>query len=73
MTGGLTRNHHGTPCAKIHAFASPLANERDCGYDANGNMVGYWDEGGDLVAEYAYDAFGNTMSAAGSAVIRSKM
>ena len=31
------------------------------GYDNNGNVIGYWDEDGDLVAEYAYDAFGNTI------------
>ena len=36
------------------------------GYDDNGNVIGYWDEDGDLVAEYAYDAFGNTISATGS-------
>ena len=29
------------------------------GYDNNGNVIGYWHEEGDLVAEYAYDAFGN--------------
>ena len=27
------------------------------GYDNNGNVIGYWHEEGDLVAEYAYDAF----------------
>ena len=31
------------------------------GYDNNGNVIGYWHEEGDLVAEYAYDAFGNTI------------
>ena len=36
------------------------------GYDNNGNVIGYWDEAGSLVAEYAYDAFGNTISASGS-------
>ena len=36
------------------------------GYDNNGNVIGYWDESGSLVAEYAYDAFGNTISATGS-------
>ncbi len=35
------------------------------GYDNNGNVVGYWSESGALVAEYAYDAFGNTISATG--------
>ena len=29
------------------------------GYDNTGNIIGYWDEDGFLVAEYAYDAFGN--------------
>ena len=33
------------------------------GYDNNGNVIGYWDESGSIVAEYAYDAFGNTISA----------
>ena len=36
------------------------------GYDNNGNVVGYWDESGSIVAEYAYDAFGNTISSSGS-------
>ena len=36
------------------------------GYDNNGNVVGYWDESGSLVAEYAYDAFGNTIDSSGS-------
>ena len=36
------------------------------GYDNNGNVIGYWDEYGDLVAEYAYDAFGNTIYKDGS-------
>ena len=36
------------------------------GYDNNGNVVGYWDESGSLVAEYVYDAFGNTVSSSGS-------
>ena len=36
------------------------------GYDNNGNVIGYWDEAGALVAEYAYDAFGNTISSSGS-------
>ena len=31
------------------------------GYDNNDNVIGYWNEDGDLVAEYAYDAFGNTI------------
>ena len=30
------------------------------GYDDNGNVIGYWDESGSIVAEYAYDAFGDT-------------
>ncbi len=36
------------------------------GYDNNGNVIGYWDESGSIVAEYAYDAFGNTISATGT-------
>ncbi len=35
-------------------------------YDNNGNVIGYWDESGSIVAEYAYDAFGNTISSSGS-------
>ena len=36
------------------------------GYDNNGNVIGYWNETGSLAAEYAYDAFGNTIAATGS-------
>lgn len=36
------------------------------GYDNNGNVIGYWDETGDLVTEYAYDAFGNTIHSTGA-------
>ncbi len=36
------------------------------GYDNNGNVVGYWNEDGALVAEYSYDAFGKTISSSGS-------
>ena len=36
------------------------------GYDNNGNVVGYWDESGSIVTEYAFDAFGNTISSSGS-------
>ena len=36
------------------------------GYDNNGNVIGYWDESGSIVAEYAYDAFGNTIDESGS-------
>ena len=36
------------------------------GYDNNGNVIGYWDEDGELVAEYAYDAFGNAIDESGS-------
>jgi len=41
------------------------------GYDNNGNVVGYWDESGSLVAEYAYDAFGNTISSSGTLALAS--
>ena len=30
------------------------------GYGNNGNVIGYWDESGSIVAEYAFDAFGDT-------------
>ena len=36
------------------------------GYDNNGNVIGYWNEDGDLVAEFAYDAFGNAIDESGS-------
>ena len=36
------------------------------GYDNNGNVIGYWNEDGEIVAEYAYDAFGNTIYEDGS-------
>ena len=35
-------------------------------YDANGNVVQYVDAAGDIVASYAYDAFGRTLASAGS-------
>ena len=34
-------------------------------YDANGNVIQYVDKHGSLVAEYAYDAFGNTIRKSG--------
>ena len=34
-------------------------------YDANGNVIQYVDKHGALVAEYAYDAFGNTIRKSG--------
>ena len=34
-------------------------------YDAYGNVTGYWDETGAVVASYTYDAFGETLSASG--------
>ena len=35
-------------------------------YDANGNVTAYVSEGGSVVAEYEYDAFGNTISQSGA-------
>ena len=35
-------------------------------YDAYGNVMGYWDEQGNVVAEYAYDAFGRTVAKNGT-------
>ncbi len=46
----------------IQATAQPSLRT----YDNNGNVIGYWNEDGDLVAEYAYDAFGNTIDVSGS-------
>ena len=37
-------------------------------YDAYGNVMGYWDEQGNVVAEYAYDAFGRTVAKNGTMV-----
>ena len=34
--------------------------------DAFGNVMGYWDENGAVVAEYAYDAFGRTVAKRGT-------
>ena len=34
-------------------------------YDAYGNVMGYWDAQGNVVAEYTYDAFGNLISSSG--------
>ena len=34
-------------------------------YDAYGNIVGYWDAQGNVVAEYTYDAFGKLISSSG--------
>ena len=34
-------------------------------YDAFGNVMGYWDSNGAVVAEYAYDAFGRTVAKSG--------
>ena len=35
-------------------------------YDAFGNVMGYWDESGAVVAEYVYDAFGRTVVKSGT-------
>ena len=37
-------------------------------YDNNGNVTDYVSETGEVVASYAYDAFGRTLSATGSMV-----
>ena len=34
-------------------------------YDAYGNIMGYWDAQGNVVAEYTYDAFGRLISSSG--------
>ncbi|MCR5839101.1 MAG: RHS repeat-associated core domain-containing protein [Kiritimatiellae bacterium] len=34
-------------------------------YDAYGNVMGYWDAQGNVVAEYTYDAFGKLISSSG--------
>ena len=35
-------------------------------YDAYGNIMGYWDVQGNVVAEYTYDAFGKLISSSGT-------
>ena len=35
-------------------------------YDAYGNVMGYWDAQGNVVAEYTYDAFGKLIALSGS-------
>ena len=37
-------------------------------YDAYGNIMGYWDAQGNVVAEYTYDAFGKLISSSGPMV-----
>ena len=34
-------------------------------YDAYGNVIGYWDAQGNVVAEYTYDAFGKLIASSG--------
>ena len=34
-------------------------------YDAYGNVMGYWDAQGNVVAEYTYDAFGKLVASSG--------
>jgi len=34
--------------------------------DANGNVMGYWDAQGNVVAEYTHDAFGKLIASSGS-------
>ena len=34
-------------------------------YDAYGNVMGYWDAQGNVVAEYTYDAFGKLIASSG--------
>ena len=34
-------------------------------YDAYGNVMGYWDAQGNVVAEYTYDAFGELIASSG--------
>ena len=51
-----------TARSAIQAKAKPSLRT----YDNNGNVIGYWNEDGEIVAEYAYDAFGNTIYEDGS-------
>ena len=34
-------------------------------YDAYGNVMGYWDAQGNVVAEYTYDTFGKLIASSG--------
>ena len=47
-----------TPNSSTHQLYIPF-------YDTYGNVMGYWDAQGNVVAEYTYDAFGKLISSSG--------
>ena len=52
----------------ISNFSTPNSSTRQLyvpWYDAYGNVMGYWDAQGSVVAEYTYDAFGKLIASSG--------
>ena len=59
--GGLlyiSVSNSSTPNSSTHQLYVPW-------YDAYGNIIGYWDAQGNVVAAYTYDAFGKLISSSG--------
>ena len=54
----LTVSNSSTPNSSTHQLYIPW-------YDAYGNIMGYWDAQGNVVAEYTYDAFGKLIASSG--------
>ncbi|MBO4710110.1 MAG: RHS repeat-associated core domain-containing protein [Kiritimatiellae bacterium] len=54
----LAISNSSTPNSSTHQLYIPF-------YDAYGNVMGYWDAQGNVVAEYTYDAFGKLISSSG--------
>jgi len=54
----LTISNSSTPNSSTRQLYVPF-------YDAYGNVMGYWDAQGNVVAEYTYDAFGKLISSSG--------
>ena len=54
----LSISNSSTPNSSTHQLYIPF-------YDAYGNVMGYWDAQGNVVAEYTYDAFGKLIASSG--------
>ena len=54
----LTIYNSSTPNSSTHQLYVPF-------YDNNGNVMGYWDAQGNVVATYTYDAFGKQIASSG--------
>ncbi|MCR5840144.1 MAG: RHS repeat-associated core domain-containing protein, partial [Kiritimatiellae bacterium] len=54
----LSISNSSTPNSSTHQLYVPFC-------DAYGNVMGYWDAQGNVVAEYTYDAFGKLISSSG--------